>query len=92
MGTGSFQVGPGTRVVARAIAYYTVLIGSTSLVWRFLPRRAPDLPSSLETLFGGGAAGLRPGARHHLGPPLGSARRAVRRCAAGDAASRDRSA
>jgi hypothetical protein len=60
MGTSSFQIGPGTRVVARAIAYYAVLIGSTSLVWRFLPRRAPELPSSLETLFGGGAAGLRP--------------------------------
>jgi hypothetical protein len=60
MGTSSFQVGPGTRVVGRSIAYYAVLIGSSSLLWRFLPRRAPEMPTSLETLFGGGAAGIRP--------------------------------
>ena len=41
-------------MVVRAIVYYAVLITVTTLVWQFLPRSTNELPSSLDTLFGGG--------------------------------------
>jgi hypothetical protein len=50
----STKMGPGARVVLRAIVYYAVLITATTLVWRFVPRSAQELPASLDTLFGGG--------------------------------------
>lgn len=59
MGSNSFKLEPGTRVVVRSIVYYAVLITVTTLVWRFLPRSTHELPSSLGTLFGGKAAAIR---------------------------------
>jgi Domain of unknown function (DUF4956) len=54
MSSSGSQAGPATRVVVRAIVYYTVLIAGTTFVWRYLPRSGPGLPSSLDALFGGG--------------------------------------
>jgi hypothetical protein len=54
MSSNGYKLEPGTRVVVRATVYYAVLITVTTLVWRFLPRSSNELPSSLETLFGGG--------------------------------------
>jgi hypothetical protein len=54
MSSNGYKLEPGTRVVVRAIVYYAILITVTTLVWRFLPRSTNELPSSLDTLFGGG--------------------------------------
>ena len=54
MGSNATRVGPGARVVLRAVVYYAVLVTVTTLVWRYLPRSAQEMPSSLDTLFGGG--------------------------------------
>ena len=54
MSSNGYKLEPGTRVVVRAIVYYAVLITATTLVWRFVPRSTNELPSSLDTLFGGG--------------------------------------
>ena len=54
MSSNGYKLEPGTRVVIRAIVYYAVLITVTTLVWEFLPRSSNELPSSLDTLFGGG--------------------------------------
>jgi hypothetical protein len=43
---------PTTRIVMRLIIYYTILLGSGVLVWRYLPR-ASFAPESLDALFGG---------------------------------------
>ncbi|HEX7941574.1 MAG TPA: DUF4956 domain-containing protein [Gemmatimonadaceae bacterium] len=47
-------MGPGARVVLRAVVYYAVLITGITLAWRYLPRTTHELPTSLDTLFGGG--------------------------------------
>jgi hypothetical protein len=47
-------MGPGARVVLRAVVYYAVLITATTLAWRYIPRATHELPASLDTLFGGG--------------------------------------
>ena len=47
-------MGPGARVVLRAVVYYAVLITATTLAWRYVPRATHELPASLDTLFGGG--------------------------------------
>lgn len=52
-------MGPGARVVLRAVVYYAVLITATTLSWRLIPRTAQELPSSLDTLFGGGGGASR---------------------------------
>jgi len=52
-------MGPGARVVLRAVVYYVVLITVTTLAWRYLPRAAHELPASLDTLFGGRSAAAR---------------------------------
>jgi len=52
-------MGPGARVVLRSVVYYAVLIAATTLVWRYLPRATHELPSSLDTLFGGRSAAAR---------------------------------
>lgn len=44
----------GTRVVVRAVVYYIVLIGGTTLLWRFLPHGSAAIPASLEALLGTG--------------------------------------
>ncbi len=44
----------GTRVVVRALVYYIVLIGGTTLLWRFLPHGSAAIPASLEALLGTG--------------------------------------
>jgi len=54
MSSNGYKLEPGTRVVVRAVVYYAVLITVTTLIWRFLPRSTNELPSSLDTLFGGG--------------------------------------
>ena len=59
MGTSPLKAGPATRVVMRAIVYYTILIAGTTLVWRYLPRNGNQTPSSLDALFGGGPAAAR---------------------------------
>ncbi len=45
---------PTSRVVTRAIVYYTILIGGATLAWRVLPHTSSAIPSSLDALFGGG--------------------------------------
>jgi hypothetical protein len=59
MGSNATRVGPGARVVLRAVVYYAVLVTVTTLVWRYLPRAAQEMPSSLDTLFGGRSAAIR---------------------------------
>ncbi|HEU4721157.1 MAG TPA: DUF4956 domain-containing protein [Gemmatimonadaceae bacterium] len=59
MGSNGFKLEPGTRVVVRAVVYYAVLISVTALVWRFIPRSSNELPSSLDSLFGGREAAAR---------------------------------
>ena len=54
MASSRLQAGPATRVVLRAIIYYVVLIGGTTLLWRFLPHAGAAAPASLDSLFGGG--------------------------------------
>jgi hypothetical protein len=49
-------MGPGARVVLRAVVYYAVLITATTLAWRYLPHATHELPASLDTLFGGRSA------------------------------------
>jgi len=44
----------GTRVVMRALVYYILLIGGTTLLWRFLPHGSAAIPASLEALMGMG--------------------------------------
>jgi hypothetical protein len=52
-------MGPGARVVLRAVVYYAVLITATTLAWRYIPRATHELPASLDTLFGGHSAAVR---------------------------------
>jgi hypothetical protein len=52
-------MGPGARVVLRAVVYYAVLITATTLAWRYVPRATHELPASLDTLFGGHSAAVR---------------------------------
>ena len=59
MGSSSQKMGPGARVVLRSVVYYAVLIAATTLIWRYLPRATHELPSSLDTLFGGRSAAAR---------------------------------
>ena len=59
MGSSSQRMGPGARVVLRAVVYYAVLITATTLAWRYLPRMTHELPASLDTLFGGRSAAVR---------------------------------
>jgi len=59
MSANGFKLEPGTRVVVRAIVYYTVLITVAAYAWRFLPRSSFELPASLDTLFGGREAAAR---------------------------------
>jgi hypothetical protein len=47
-------MGPGARLVLRSAVYYAVLITAITLIWRYLPRATHELPTSLDTLFGGG--------------------------------------
>jgi hypothetical protein len=42
--------------VLRSVVYYAVLITAITLVWRYLPRATHELPTSLDTLFGGGGS------------------------------------
>ncbi|MBW8769872.1 MAG: DUF4956 domain-containing protein [Gemmatimonadetes bacterium] len=56
-------MGPGARVVLRAVVYYAVLITATTLAWRYLPHATHELPASLDTLFGGGRSAARAAAR-----------------------------
>jgi hypothetical protein len=48
-------------VVVRSIVYYIVLIGSATLGWKYLPHAGVMAPQSLDTLFGGGPAGVSKG-------------------------------
>lgn len=59
MGSTGFKLEPGTRVVVRSIVYYAVLIAVATSVWSFLPRSSNELPSSLDSLFGGRDAAAR---------------------------------
>jgi len=52
-------MGPGARVVLRAVVYYAVLITATTLAWRYIPHATQELPASLDTLFGGHSAAVR---------------------------------
>ena len=52
-------MGPGARVVLRAVVYYAVLITATTLAWRYIPHATHELPASLDTLFGGHSAAVR---------------------------------
>jgi hypothetical protein len=46
---------PATRVVIRSAVYYAVLIGATTLGWRWLPHGGAVVPASLDALFGSAA-------------------------------------
>jgi hypothetical protein len=50
---------PATRVVIRSIVYYAVLIGGTTLAWRWLPHATASPPASLDALLGGGPPASR---------------------------------
>jgi hypothetical protein len=63
METSGQKMGPGARLVLRAIVYYAVLITATTLAWRYLPRGGHELPASLDTLFGGGRSAVARSAR-----------------------------
>src|SRR5829696_8789272 len=66
MGSSSFKLEPGTRVVVRSIVYYAILITVTTLLWRFIPRSASDLPTTID-LFGGQDAAVRAAEPQPLG-------------------------
>lgn len=51
--SNSSQRSAASRVIARAVLYYLVLIGSTTLAWRYLPHDTNALPASLDALIGG---------------------------------------
>jgi hypothetical protein len=59
MASNGTRVGPGARVVLRALVYYAVLVTATTLLWRYLPRSTHELPGSLDALFGAGGGGGR---------------------------------
>lgn len=59
MSSNGIKLEPGTRVVVRSIVYYAVLITVTTLAWKFIPRSAQEVPSSLGTLFGSRSAAAR---------------------------------
>jgi hypothetical protein len=61
-------MGPGARVVLRAVVYYAVLITATTLAWRYLPHATNEFPAGLDRLFGGGRAAAVRAARDI--PPL----------------------
>ena len=61
-------MGPGARVVLRAVVYYAVLITATTLAWRYIPRATHELPASLDTLFGGGRSALTKAAARDVVP------------------------
>ena len=61
-------MGPGARVVLRAVVYYAVLITATTLAWRYIPRATHELPASLDTLFGGGRSAAAKAAARDLVP------------------------
>jgi len=63
-GSTSHRMGPGARVVLRSAVYYAVLITATALAWRYIPRATHELPSSLDTLFGGGRSAAVRAARN----------------------------
>jgi len=67
-GSSSQKMGPGARVVLRAVVYYAVLITATTLAWRYVPRATHELPASLDSLFGGGRSAAVRAARDV--PPL----------------------
>jgi hypothetical protein len=50
----SSQGSAATRLIVRAIVYYVVLIGVTTMAWRWIPRSNAAVPASLEALLGGG--------------------------------------
>jgi len=53
--TNSLQHGSdaASRLIIRAVVYYVVLIGATTLAWRWLPHSNAAIPASLEALLGG---------------------------------------
>jgi hypothetical protein len=54
MPEGGLRTSATSRVVLRLVAYYIVLIGGGTLLWRVLPRVGVFAPTSLDQLFGGG--------------------------------------
>ena len=53
--TNSSQHGSdaASRLIIRAVLYYVVLIGVTTLLWRWVPHTNAAIPASLEALLGG---------------------------------------
>ena len=47
------QGGAASRLILRAVVYYVVLIGATTLAWRWVPHNNAAIPASLEALLGG---------------------------------------
>jgi len=47
------QQGAATRIILRSVVYYVVLVGITTLAWKFIPRNSAAIPASLEALLGG---------------------------------------
>ena len=51
--------GPAARVIIRSIVYYAILIGGTTLAWRWIPHASGAPPASLDALLGGGPPASR---------------------------------
>jgi len=54
MAANGVQSDTTSRIVARLVVYYVVLIGGGTLMWSLLPRAGAFAPTSLDALFGGG--------------------------------------
>ena len=50
------QRSAATRIIVRSVVYYVVLVGITTLAWKFIPRNSAAIPASLEALLGGAEA------------------------------------
>jgi len=46
------QGSAASRLILRAVVYYVVLIGATTLAWRWVPHNNAAIPASLEALLG----------------------------------------
>lgn len=52
MSNPSPQGSAASRLILRAVVYYVVLIGATTMAWRWVPHNNAAIPASLEALLG----------------------------------------
>ncbi len=53
MSNSTQHASASSRLIVRAVVYYVVLIGATTLAWRWVPHNNAAIPASLEALLGG---------------------------------------